>query len=779
MSDERALVLPADTVLVPVDSLAEELRAILPHEPGDFALSRPGRRAGSKAIGRDLADLLERFRTPTTITEAVIDCARRSGADPVAMLEDAYPVLRRLVAERFLTAPDSPDAEELAPTLREPIGPFEVVRCVRLIDDSEIHHARRRDGQLAAVKILRPGAPEALRHLLLREGQILANLAVPAAPRLLERGEIDGRPWLAIEWIEGVSVGVHAARIRTLPPPERRTAQLRLVHAVLRAYETLHHAGLVHGDVHPGNVLVSDSLRVTVIDFALARFPAAAGLLADAPRGAVGQYWEPEFARAMLASEAWPRTTIWGEQYAIGALLYFLCAGHHYLPFSAETEQALRQVEREQPSPFAEPWPELEHVLRRALHKDPAQRFPDLRAMREALPSLQPPSARRPRLGALSQRVSVSLQPRGTLDVDGFPKAPRSSLNFGACGAAYVAYRTAVVREDAASLARADVWLGRAERRCRDADAFYDADEFKRADLGDVSPYHTALGVHATRLLVARAMCDDAAEEAARIRMLAHAARGTSALDLTLGRSGVVLALAIAYEARPDTRVRDMGNSILAGIWPALASLPPIAEDRDVGYLGIAHGWGGLIYSALVWSAATGAPLPPELGERAEQLLACAEADGPALRLPVLSPSHPNRSQTTPWMAGWCHGAAGHVFWLVLAHRLLGDAKFLDTARRVARSAVHSTERVGNLCCGLAGRAYAMLCLARETGEPEWLSHAEQLADAAADGELLNRWPQSLYKGELGLVLLDAELDHPLAARMPFFELDPPPGRGP
>jgi serine/threonine-protein kinase len=71
----------------------------------------------------------------------------------------------------------------------------------------------------------------------------------------------------------------------------------------------------------------------------------------------------------------------------------------------------------------------------------------------------------------------------------------------------------------------------------------------------------------------------------------------------------------------------------------------------------------------------------------------------------------------------------------------------------------------------LAGRAYALLNLYRATGERVWIERARRLAERAARwGSAQEEHPHSLWKGDLGLAVLAADLERPEAARMPFFE---------
>jgi serine/threonine-protein kinase len=122
-------------------------------------------------------------------------------------------------------------------------------------------------------------------------------------------------------------------------------------------------------------------------------------------------------------------------------------------------------------------------------------------------------------------------------------------------------------------------------------------------------------------------------------------------------------------------------------------------------------------------------------------------------------------------MPGWCNGSAGFVFLWTLAHRELGDPAWLALAEAAAMNAWESPDGNGSLCCGLGGRAYALLNYHRHAGGPEWLARARDLANRAAlDVEKASEREDSLYKGSIGVALLAADLARPEAAAMPFFE---------
>ena len=89
---------------------------------------------------------------------------------------------------------------------------------------------------------------------------------------------------------------------------------------------------------------------------------------------------------------------------------------------------------------------------------------------------------------------------------------------------------------------------------------------------------------------------------------------------------------------------------------------------------------------------------------------------------------------------------------------------------RIGESAFIGGDPTGNLCCGLAGRAYAMLALYRVSGDAVWWERARSLAARAAHGSSSDQWPNSLYKGRTGIALAAAEVDRPELAALPLFE---------
>ena len=158
--------------------------------------------------------------------------------------------------------------------------------------------------------------------------------------------------------------------------------------------------------------------------------------------------------------------------------------------------------------------------------------------------------------------------------------------------------------------------------------------------------------------------------------------------------------------------------------------------------------------------------MPSRLVERLHEHAAQKTPSGRGAfwRITVGGPAH-------NMMPGWCNGSAGHVFLYTLAHRLFGDEQWLELAELSAWNTWDQSRGSSTLCCGTAGRAYALLNLYKHTGATQWLSRARQLANhAAASAAETAQRSNTLWKGELGVAVLIADLASPENARMPFFE---------
>jgi eukaryotic-like serine/threonine-protein kinase len=798
------LVLPAEIELTSVEALPPATRAQFAHSATDFVLTRAHAREPSRVIDAPTAALLAHFRTPRTVADAVVEYSRTAGADPESVLTDAWPLITRLVDDQLLVAEgektDAGAEPRLAPGAR--VNEWTVVRPVYALTDTEVYQVTSDSGEWFALKASRCPPDSNFARWFDHEAAVLDYLDGAVGPRVRRRGTIGESPYLVLDWCVGSPVDVVAPEYRALPPDRRRAGLLGLAIAVLDTYAGLHARGVVHGDIHPRNILVDRDNHISLLDFALARRIGTD--TTSVPRAGVPFYYEPELARALLDSETLPPASEAGEQFALAALLYLLFTGEHYQDFQLDQHTFLSSICDGPMLSFAargiEPWPEVEPVLARGLSKAPAARYASIAAFAASLrqilsdtvgvgidarpaghadlshhPPYAPDDAQRMLLGAFLARTGYGNAE--TLPL--MPHAPVASVMHGAAGLGYVLYRLALVRADAEMLAVADLWASRAAAVADAPDAFADAARGLTDAVHCAStPYHTIAGIHCVRALIANVAGDrqSLAESVDAFIAASPVPARDARLDLMLGHTGVLIASALLLDALAPIhevarqRLAEHGTAVMAAIGEAAASLPAMPDAPGLSTMGAAHGWTGLLFATLRWSAVTRRPLSADTIRRLRELASYGQPWGRGMRWRhTLDPRSP---EYKTYLAGWCNGTAGLVHLWTLAARLTGNATYDDLADRAAWSTwEHASDSNTSICCGLAGLAYALLARYRTTGDAAWYRRATSLAARAARVAATDPppHPDSLYHGTAGIALLVADLERPQTAGMPFF----------
>ena len=157
---------------------------------------------------------------------------------------------------------------------------------------------------------------EDLRGRFLREARLAARLAHPNVVRVFDVGEEDGRPFIAMEYVEGGTLADLVARRGALPANEVAKLGLQMCAGLAAA----HDAGLVHRDVKPQNLLLGTNGVLKLGDFGIAvGHEGTRVTLVGTVLGTAG-YLAPEQARG-------ERVTAAADIYAVGAVLYELLTG--------------------------------------------------------------------------------------------------------------------------------------------------------------------------------------------------------------------------------------------------------------------------------------------------------------------------------------------------------------------------------------------------------------------------------------------------------------------
>jgi serine/threonine protein kinase len=233
-------------------------------------------------------------------------------------------------------------------------------------------------GRLTALKVLLTGAhasPEdqARFHT---EARAVADLQHPNIVQVYGFGEHDGKPYLALEYLDGGSL-----RRFDNTPQEARTVA-RVVETLSRAVQHAHDKKIVHRDLKPGNILLNGSRDAPlgqcvpkVADFGLAKRLGGEDPSNTATHAVLGTpaYMAPEQARGR-AREVGPAADVYG----LGAILYQLLTG--LPPFrAASAPEALFMVQTADPLPPRQVLPtiplDLQTICLKCLEKDPARRY--------------------------------------------------------------------------------------------------------------------------------------------------------------------------------------------------------------------------------------------------------------------------------------------------------------------------------------------------------------------------------------------------------------------
>ncbi len=367
-------------------------------------------------------------------------------------------------------------------------------------------------------------------------------------------------------------------------------------------------------------------------------------------------------------------------------------------------------------------------------------------------------------VAALAERTARRYRDRA-LACAWVAEAPRASLAHGGVGVAYFLFRHGSFGGGQQSLEAAALWASRAARVRGQRGAFAMRSGPLSSVPGRALHYHEP-GVWWVRALVAAARNDRGEVRRSAAQFAEAGARTWGApWDVTLGAAGLLLGCAQLAESLEDpvalAPVRATGEGLAAALAALAEHDGALPGETVLGFLGAAHGWAGVAHALLRWSRAIGEPPPGEALVLLERLTGLRRRSG---RWPV-------RAGSREVYRGWCHGSAGWAQLWALAWQITGEQRLLEFADDCAEDAVAAGGDSASLCCGRAGQGFAALTLYRATGERRWLTAAHRVAAeavrAAADEEAPGH---QLFAGELGAVLLAAELEDPARAAMPVYE---------
>jgi WD40 repeat protein len=294
-------------------------------------------------------------------------------------------------------AAESPDTD-----IRPSVPGYEIVRELGRGGMGVVYQARQLAlNRVVALKMIlaggHAGADELARFRL--EAETLALLRHPNIVQIYEVGTHEGRPFLALEFLEGGSLVGQLEQGTPAP-----TAAAALAEVLARAVHAAHERGIVHRDLKPENVLLDRDGTPKITDFGLAkRLEDQAGQTASNAVVGTPSYMAPEQA-AGKSSRVGPAADV----YALGAILYRLLTGRP--PFEGPTTMdVLMQVVADEPVPPRRLCPrvprDLETVCLKCLRKQTGERYADALELAEDLRRFQGGEPIRARPVGLAERL--------------------------------------------------------------------------------------------------------------------------------------------------------------------------------------------------------------------------------------------------------------------------------------------------------------------------------------------------------------------------------------
>jgi serine/threonine protein kinase len=219
-----------------------------------------------------------------------------------------------------------------------------------------------------ALKVIRSelAGEQDFRARFRSESRTAASVEHPRVVTVFGAGERDGLLYVAMRYVPGRDLGRLVEADGSLSPDDAA----RLIAQVADGLDAVHAAGLVHRDVKPHNVIVGDDGNAYLTDFGLAKAMAAtSGLTATGQVIGTVDYMAPEQIEAQRVDA---RTDV----YALGGVLYNAITGT--VPFAKRESSAKMWAHVNEPPPSAGDTPAsvLDPVIRRAMAKDPIDRFP-------------------------------------------------------------------------------------------------------------------------------------------------------------------------------------------------------------------------------------------------------------------------------------------------------------------------------------------------------------------------------------------------------------------
>lgn len=282
------------------------------------------------------------------------------------------------------------------------VGEYRLVDFLGAGGMGEVYRAvHTKLGRVAAIKVLTNSSRGGdFVERFFNEARIQASLQHPNIATLYDFLELQGRPCIVMEYVDGQTLSDMVRPHGPLPLDDA----LRIFESVVDAIACVHEHGIVHRDIKSNNIKISSKGQVKLLDFGIAKGQTSPGLTEAGSVVGTLEYLSPE---QLATGTADFRSDIW----ALGVLLYETTTGR--VPFEAQTLGTLcEKIGRAEYPPPLQINPALPRdlvaIISRCLKKSPSERFASAKALQDEVRKL------RASLDAHTQRAQVSTPRQST-----------------------------------------------------------------------------------------------------------------------------------------------------------------------------------------------------------------------------------------------------------------------------------------------------------------------------------------------------------------------------
>jgi eukaryotic-like serine/threonine-protein kinase len=276
-----------------------------------------------------------------------------------------------------------PNAMAAGPNAPRQVGRYQIIERIGRGGMASVYRAHDPGiDRVIAIKFLHSAycQDDEYRSRFLREARAAGNLSHPNIVTVHDVGEIDGRPYMAMELIQGEPLDELMKRSGPLPIRDTLAIGLQLANALAYA----HSKGIVHRDIKPSNIMgVKGTMTVKVTDFGIAHVASSSATHQTHVGDVLGtpQYMSPEQTKGEKVDGR-------SDLFSVGIILYQMLSGH--APFQGDSVVSLAmKIANEEPVPLDKLRPEIPQAVRRiverCLAKRPDRRFQTGKELADAL----------------------------------------------------------------------------------------------------------------------------------------------------------------------------------------------------------------------------------------------------------------------------------------------------------------------------------------------------------------------------------------------------------